>query len=107
MKFDLKALAVAVATAAAALPVAAQDVPVAGKWETGPRDYRYELELCGPQGQDLCGIMNLRARSKPADPALCRQARVRCGAADRAAIVEGRHRFCRPPHERHGDHGAP
>jgi len=64
MKYDLKALA-ATAMVLMATPALAQDVPVAGKWETGPRDYRYQLELCGPQGQDLCGIMTYGLDQSP------------------------------------------
>ena len=65
MKFDLKVLGVAAAMALAASSASGQDVPVAGNWETGPRDYRYQLELCGPSGQDLCGIMTYGLDQSP------------------------------------------
>lgn len=46
-------------------PASAQEVPIAGNWETGPRDYRYTFELCGPRGQDLCGTMTYGLDQSP------------------------------------------
>jgi len=58
MNIIRKGLAAALGALLAAAPVAAQDLPpVAGKWETGPRDYRFEVQLCGPTGEDFCGWM--------------------------------------------------
>jgi uncharacterized protein (DUF2147 family) len=42
----------ALAAAVAASPVLAAS-PV-GEWESGPRDQRYEIKLCGSEGKDLC-----------------------------------------------------
>lgn len=65
MKFSLKALAVAAGLLSAIAPVAAQEASIAGNWETGPRDYRYQLQLCGPSGEDLCGIMTYGLDQSP------------------------------------------
>lgn len=65
MTRKIKSLLALAATTLMTLPAAAQEVSIAGDWATGPRDYRYRLELCGPNGQDLCGIMTYGLDQSP------------------------------------------
>lgn len=65
MKFNLKSLAVVLMAALAPSLALAQEASIAGNWETGPRDYRYRLELCGSSGQDLCGVMTYGLDQSP------------------------------------------
>ena len=51
----MKVLALALFTAAlAATPIAAQGFDPAGNWMINSQDSRYEVSLCGEDGQKLC-----------------------------------------------------
>jgi uncharacterized protein (DUF2147 family) len=65
MKHGIKALAALAGALLMAAPAVAQEASPAGMWQTGPGDVRLEFQLCGKEGQELCGWLRYARDESP------------------------------------------